>query len=52
MHSTDDDSLPFKQGVEIAKNLDGKLITYHDRGHFFKPENASHILPILLHLMQ
>lgn len=51
MHSTDDDSIAFEQGVEIAKDLDAKLLTYNNRGHFFLPENASHILPILLRLV-
>lgn len=44
MHSRDDDSIPYEQGEEIAKDLNTELITYEDRGHFFKPENAPVIL--------
>lgn len=44
LHSQDDPSIPFEQGVEIAKELDAKLITFKDRGHFYKPENARIIL--------
>lgn len=44
MHSKDDDSIEYKQGVEIAKGLDAELITYEDKGHFFKPEYAPVVL--------
>jgi predicted alpha/beta hydrolase family esterase len=47
MHSKDDDSIAYKQGVEIANDLQAELITYKDRGHFSKPENASYILNVL-----
>lgn len=44
MHSRDDDSIPYEQGVEIAKDLNAELVTYEDRGHFYEPENAPYIL--------
>jgi len=44
MHSKDDDSISYEQGEKIAKDLGAKLISYEDKGHFFKPENASIIL--------
>lgn len=44
MHSRDDDSIPFEQGVEIAKDLNAELITYQGRVHFSKPENAPFVL--------
>jgi len=47
MHSKDDDSIEYKQGVEIAKNLDAELITYEDKGHFFEPEYAPVVLEVL-----
>ncbi len=44
MHSKDDDSIPYAQGVEIAKDLHADLVTYEDRSHFSAPENAPYIL--------
>ena len=47
MHSIDDDSIAYEQGVEIAKDLGAQLLTYEDRGHFFVPQNAYTVLEIL-----
>jgi len=47
MHSKDDDSIAYEQGVEIAKDLGAQLLTYKDRGHFFEPQNAIIILEVL-----
>lgn len=47
IHSKDDSSINYSQGVEIAKNLGAKLITFENRDHMFKPENAPLILKIL-----
>lgn len=47
MHSKDDDSIPYSQGVEIAKDLGAELITFKDRGHFSDPKNAPYILEVL-----
>lgn len=47
MHSKDDDSIDYEQGVEIAEDLNAELITYNDRGHFYKPENAPYVLEVL-----
>lgn len=44
MHSKDDSSIPYEQGVGIAKDLDAELITYEGQDHFSEPENASIIL--------
>lgn len=44
IHSTDDSSIPFEQGVEIATDLQAKLITYENHGHFTEPEDATVIL--------
>lgn len=44
MHSKDDDSIPYEQGVEIAKDLNAELVTYEDRGHFSNPDNAPYVL--------
>lgn len=34
VHSEDDDSIDYKQGVEIAHELGAELKTYHNMGHF------------------
>lgn len=44
IHSADDDSIDYKQGQEIAKDLGANLITTNGRGHLFKPANAPFIL--------
>ena len=44
MHSKDDDSIEYKQGVEISKDLNAKLVTYGNKGHFFKPGYALDVL--------
>lgn len=44
MHSKDDSSIEFEQGVEIARDLNAKLITFENKGHFFKPEYAPIVL--------
>lgn len=44
MHSKDDSSIPYEQGVEIANDLSAKLITFENRDHFCEPENAATIL--------
>lgn len=51
VHSKDDE-LDYEQGVEIANQLDAKLITYSDRGHFSDLENADEILKILTSSMR
>lgn len=40
LHSKDDMSIDYHQGVEISKELDAKLLTYEDMGHFSGEENA------------
>lgn len=44
IHSKDDDSIPYEQGVEIAEDLKAKLITYEGKGHFYDAEDAPIIL--------
>lgn len=44
IHSVNDNSIPYEQGVEIAKDLNAELITYKDRYHFSDPENSPFIL--------
>ena len=46
VHSRDD-VLDYEQGVEIANQLEAKLITYDDRGHFSDPENAHVVFEVL-----
>jgi predicted alpha/beta hydrolase family esterase len=40
VHSKDDDSIDYKQGVEISNELGAELITYEDKGHFCGEERA------------
>ncbi len=47
MHSQDDDSIAYEQGEEIARDLDARLITYSDRGHFYKANNYVYVLKVL-----
>jgi len=44
MHSTDDDSIDYAQGKEIAEQLGAKLVTFAGRKHMSAPENAPYIL--------
>lgn len=47
MHSKDDDSIDYEQGVEIAKDLNAQLIAYNGRFHFCEPENALYVFEVL-----
>lgn len=51
VHSKDDDSIDYQQGVEIARDLGAELITYENMGHFGgderAEENAKEFLKIL-----
>ena len=47
VHSRDDSSVPYEEGVDIANALNAKLITYEDRDHMSAPENATYVLEVL-----
>lgn len=47
VHSKDDTSIPFEQGIEIACDLGAELISYENRDHFSEPKNAKEILHVL-----
>lgn len=47
LHSKDDSSIPYEQGVEIAKDLSAKLIHFDDRDHFTEPGDAQPIFDVL-----
>lgn len=47
VHSRDDRDCPYEGGVDIAKGLGAKLITFEDRDHMSEPENAKHVLEVL-----
>jgi predicted alpha/beta hydrolase family esterase len=51
MHSKDDPWANYEWGVENARALDAQLLTYEDRGHFFKPENAVFVMEIIKQLL-
>ncbi len=40
VHSKDDNSIDYQQGVEISKELGAELITYENMGHFSGEERA------------
>lgn len=41
VHSKDDKSIDYRQGVELSKELGAKLFTYENMGHFGGEENAT-----------
>lgn len=47
VHSKDDSSIAYEQGVEISKDLGAKLITCESRDHLSEPENASYVLELI-----
>jgi len=47
LHSRDDHSIAYEQGVEIAKDLNAELITFTDRDHFSSSKNAPFIFTVL-----
>jgi len=47
MHSKDDHSINYEQGVEICEKLGGELKTYKERDHFSEPENYKYVLEVL-----
>lgn len=40
VHSRDDGSIDYQQGVEISQELNAELLTYENMGHFSGEENA------------
>lgn len=47
MHSKDDSSIDYHQGMEIAKDLGAELIMFEGRDHFSEPDNAPYVLEVL-----
>jgi len=47
IHSKDDPSTKYEWGVQMAKDLGAKLITFEDRGHFNRPECAHTVFSVL-----
>lgn len=52
VHSKDDDSIDYKQGVEISNNLGAELITYQDMGHFSGWERAEENAKVFLEVIK
>ena len=48
VHSKDDDSIDYKQGVEISNGLEAELITYENMGHFCGEERAEENAKVFL----
>lgn len=51
MHSMDDDSVPYRQGQEVARDLNAHLLTYNGKGHFCEPENHVFILDVIKNIL-
>lgn len=47
IHSKDDSSIPFDQGIKIAEDLNAKLITFKNLDHLSRPECAPYIFKVL-----
>jgi uncharacterized protein len=47
VHSRDDSSIPYTQGVSIAVDLHAQLSPFNDRDHFYDPTDAPIILEML-----
>lgn len=47
LHSKDDSSIPYKQGVAIAQDLKAKLIIFNNLDHLYEPKCAPFIFKIL-----
>ena len=47
LHSTDDDSIPYEQAIELSGELSAELITFQGKGHFCKPEYFKDVLSVL-----
>lgn len=47
LHSKDDSSIAYEQGVEIAYDLEAELLTFTDKDHFSSSKNTSTIFSIL-----
>lgn len=52
VHSKDDDSIDYKQGVEISNELGAELITYDNMGHFSGEERAEENAKVFLKIIK
>jgi len=52
VHSKDDDSINYKQGIEIANELGAELITYENMGHFSGEERAEENAKVFLEIIK
>lgn len=52
VHSKDDDSIDYSQGIRISKELGAKLITYKDMSHFSGEENAVKNAKVFLEIIK
>lgn len=51
LHSIDDDSVPYRQGQEVTRDLGGHLLTYNGKGHFTEAENYIYILDVIKNIL-
>ena len=51
LHSMDDDSIPYRQGQEMTRDLGAHLLTYNGKGHFDQPENYIYILDVIKNIL-
>lgn len=52
VHSKDDDSIDYQQGVEISNELEAELMTYENMGHFCGEERAEENAKIFLRFIK
>jgi predicted alpha/beta hydrolase family esterase len=52
LHSMDDDSIPYRQGQEMARDLSAHLLTYNGKGHFSEPENYVYVLDVIKNILK
>lgn len=52
VHSKDDDSIDYSQGEEISRELEAKLITYENMGHFAGEERAEEKAKVFLDILK
>ncbi len=51
LHSMDDDSVPYRQGQEMTRDLDAHLLTYNGKGHFDQPDQYIYILDVIKNIL-
>ena len=51
LHSMDDDSIPYRQGQEMTRDLGAHLLTYNGKGHFDQHEDYIYVLDVIKNIL-